>query len=107
MDQTKVTLTIVGMAVVTFLPRLLPIWLLSSRRLPPAVAAWLKHVPTAVLAAMLLPALIAPDGDLAISPSNLYLWASIPTWLVARRTRSFMAAVLVGIATVAGARWLF
>ncbi|NLS77877.1 MAG: AzlD domain-containing protein [Chloroflexi bacterium] len=106
MDQTQITLTILGMAVVTFLPRLLPIKALSARSLPPVLAGWLKHMPIAVLAAMLVPTLLAPEGDLAVNLSNLYLWASIPAWLVARRTHSFVAAVLVGIAVVAIARRL-
>ena len=42
MDQTQITLTILGMGLVTYLPRLLPIWLLSARRLPPALVAWLS-----------------------------------------------------------------
>ncbi len=106
MDQTQVTLTILGMGLATFLPRLLPVWLLSKRSLPPALAAWLRHVPVAVLAAMLFPALLAPDGNLLLRPSNLYLWAAIPTCLVAWRTRSFAAAVIVGVAVVACLRWL-
>jgi len=106
MGQTQITLTILGMAVVTFLPRLLPIRALAARRLSPAVASWLKHVPIAVLAAMLVPALLALEGDPTEDPPSLYLWASIPTWLVARWTHSFVAAVLVGIAAVAAARWL-
>jgi branched-subunit amino acid transport protein len=107
MDQRLVFLTIVGMLVVTYLPRLLPVWLFASRSLPPLVVAWLRYVPVAVLSAMLLPSLVVTDGKVALGSGNLYLWAALPTFIVARKTKSLFGAVLTGMAVVAGARWLF
>lgn len=104
MDQTTVLLTLVGMTAVTYLPRLLPIWVLSSRQLPAGVVAWLQHVPVAVLSAMLLPAVLAPGGAIDVRFDNLFLWASLPTFAVAIKTRSLFATVIVGAATVALAR---
>jgi len=107
LDQQDIFLIIVGMTAVTYLPRLLPALLLSSRRLPKAVEVWLRHVPAAVLAAMLAPALLLSDGRIAIGIDNLFLWAAVPTVLVALATRSLFATVLAGMATVAVARWGF
>lgn len=107
MDQQDIFLIIVGMTVVTYLPRLLPAWLLSSRRLPKAVGMWLGYVPPAVLAAMLAPTLLLPDGAVALGPDNLFLWAAVPTVLVSVATRSLFATVLVGMGTVAVARLAF
>jgi len=107
MVKETLFLTILAMAVVTYLPRLLPVWLLSRRSLPPLFIAWLRFVPPAVLAAMLLPGLLAPSGQLFLSRNNLILWASVPTLAVAMRTRSMLAAVLCGLAFVAAGRaWL-
>ena len=50
MEQEIVFLTLLGMLAVTYVPRVLPVLMLSSRRLPPAVVAWLRYVPVAVLA---------------------------------------------------------
>ena len=105
-DQTAVFLTIVGMLVVTYLPRLLPLWLFSSRELPPLAIAWLRYVPVAVLSAMLLPSLVLDEGRFALGGYNLYFWAAIPTFFVAWKTRSLFASVLVGMGVVAGARAL-
>lgn len=105
MDQTTIFLTIVGMGVVTYLPRLLPVWFLSNRTLPPLAAAWLRFVPVAVLAALLLPGLVMPEDRLDLSFRNLYLWAAIPAILVAWRTHSFFGTVLVGMGLVALLRW--
>jgi len=106
MDQTTIFLTIVGMGVVTYLPRLLPVWVLSQRTLPPLAVAWLRFVPVAVLAALLLPGLVMPEERLDLSFNNLYLWAAIPAIVVAWRTRSFFGTVLMGMGLVALLRWL-
>ncbi len=106
MDQTQIFLTILGMALVTYLPRLAPVWLLASRSLPEIVITWLRYVPAAVLSAMLLPSLLLQENHLAITPGNLYLLAAIPTFLVAWKTRSMFGAVIVGMVLVALARLL-
>jgi branched-subunit amino acid transport protein len=104
MDQTRIFLTILGMLLVTYLPRVAPIWVLSSKSLPPVVVAWLRYVPVAVLAAMLFPALLVQDSRVQVGFDNLFLWASLPTLLVAWKTRSFFGAVLVGMGVIAVAR---
>jgi len=103
-DQQAVFLTMIGMGVVTFLPRLLPLWLFSSRDLPPLVVSWLRYVPVAVLAAMLLPSLVMPEGQIDVSLGNLFLWAAPPVFLVAWKTRNLFAPVIVGMVLVAGIR---
>jgi branched-subunit amino acid transport protein len=106
MEQNQIFLTILGMLVVTYLPRVIPIWLLSSQSLPPVVTAWLRYVPVAVLAAMLFPALVIQDGSISLGWRNVFLWAAFPTLLVTWKTRSFFGAVVVGMALVALARYL-
>ena len=121
MDQKTVTLIIVGMAAVTYLPRLLPLLLLNrrgteraarqeerpARTLAPALEAWLRYVPVAVLSAMLLPSLFIAEGRPHLAWDNLYLWAALPTLGVAWKTRSLFAAVLTGMTVVAlGRLWM-
>jgi len=127
MDQTVVLLTIAGMGAVTYLPRLLPLLALTRRAtggdrsggaMSALVEAWLRHVPAAVLAAMLFPSLFVAEGrarlsaasflsvDSLLSADNLYLWAAIPTLFVAWKTRSLIGAVLAGVAVVALGRLL-
>ena len=106
MDQNAIFITILGMGLVTYLPRLLPILLLSSKKLPPLVVAWLRYVPVAVLSAMLLPSLVVKEGGLDFSGSNIFLWAAVPTFVVAWKTRSLFGSVVVGMMIVAVARYL-
>ena len=102
---------IAGMTLVTYLPRVLPLWLLSSRQLSPAVMRWLEMVPPAVLAALLAPSLFLRTGDdgaerLFLGLDNVFLLASVPAFLVAWRARSFFGTVAMGMASVALCRLL-
>jgi branched-subunit amino acid transport protein len=107
MDEKILIITILGMAVVTYLPRLLPVWLLATRTLPQPVITWLKYIPAAVLSAMLVPSLLLPAGEVDISFSNLYLMAAFPTLLAGWKSKSLFLAVIVGMAFVAITRLLF
>jgi len=107
MDQTTIFLTLAGMSLVTYLPRLLPAWFLRGRELPPFVVAWLRYVPVAVLSALLLPSLLVQGGKFALAWNNLYLWAALPAIFVAWKTKSMFATVLTGMVLVALARLVF
>ena len=106
MDQNDIFLTIIGMGVVTFVPRLLPVLLLSSKTLPESITRWLGYIPVAVLSAMLVPAIFVKEESIAISGDNLFLWVSIPTFIVAAKTKSLFATVMAGMLMVAGFRLL-
>lgn len=95
---------IVGMGVVTFIPRLLPLLLLSSKTLPKIAIKWLGYIPVAVLSAMLFPALLINDKQVYFSSDNLFLIVSIPTFLVAVKTKSLFATVIAGMLMVAVSR---
>lgn len=107
MDQKIIFITILGMMVVTFVPRALPLVALAQRSLPEIVVRWLSFIPVAVLAAMLVPILIINQGELDWGTENIFLWAALPTIVVSWRTKSFVSAVLVGMGCVALGRYLF
>jgi len=106
MDQTLIFWTIVGMAVVTYGPRLLPVLFLSGKNLHPLLAAWLRFVPPAVLAAMLVPSLFIRDDVVDIGFENLFLWVAVVAFPVAIKFKSLSATVLVGMGLVALGRYL-
>lgn len=108
--STEILLLILGMALVTYIPRMLPLIMLSSRGLNPHLVRWLEMVPPAVLAALLAQELFlqeAPEGGkvLFLSLSNVYLLAAVPTLAVGWFSRSFFAAVIVGMVSVALLRY--
>lgn len=106
MEDKLLTLTIIGMAVVTYLPRLMPLIALSGKTLPNWAVSWLRQVPPAVLAAMLLPAIIMSDGKLSLGLDNLFMWAAIPTFAAAILTKSLFIPVIVGMGVVIVGRLL-
>lgn len=106
MEENTVIIVIFAMAAVTYLPRLIPLWALSGKKLPGPVVAWLRHVPPAVLAALLLPEVLMPGGKLAFGSDNLYLWAALPTLIAAILSKSLFLPVILGMLVVVLARSL-
>ncbi len=107
MDQQKVFFAIVGMTVVTYLPRMLPAMLLSGRTLPPLLTKWLRFVPVAVLSTLLTPSLLLDNNQFALSSHNLGLMMALPTGIIAFSTRSFLGTLTMGVSLMAATRyWL-
>lgn len=85
------------MAVVTYLPRALPLVILSKVRLPEAFVRWLGFIPAAVLAALLGPELLLQNGGMALSLDNYKLLAALPCFWVAVRTKNMVLTILFGL----------
>jgi len=107
MAESTIIFTLIGMGIVTYLPRLLPAWFLRNRNLPEFVIAWLKYVPVAVLAALLLPSLLIQNQEIHFQLDNIYLWAAIPAIFVAWHKKSLFGTVITGMLIVALARFIF
>ncbi len=73
--RLEVVLTILCMAAATYFTRFASPLLLDRTGVPRWMVRLLKHVPTAMLAALIAPALLAPQGYLQIGPGNHYLLA--------------------------------
>jgi uncharacterized membrane protein len=92
----EVLITILGMAAVTFGIRLAG-YLLADR-LPSTgfVAAWLRHIPGAVLAAIVAPAIASGGWDGVV--------AAVATAVAFVATRNLFAAMVAGVGVVYLAR---
>lgn len=98
-------LIILGMALVTFLPRFLPMYVLTQLKIPGVVVAWLRYVPVSVLAALVVPGVLMAEGQFYISLGNSYLLASLPALLVASLTKNMLLTITVGMGVVLVLRW--
>lgn len=98
--RLNIIAVIVGMFAVTYISRALPLVALSRARMPWWLERWLAHVPVAVLASLAASSVFVADGRLAPVGENLYLLASLPTLVVAVRTRSLLLSVVTGMAAV-------
>jgi len=88
---------IIGCAFVTFLPRVLPLMLLSQMELPKWLIRWLKNVPVAVMAALLAQELLLSDNQFSIFDNILKILAAIPAFIIAILTKSLLGTVIAGI----------
>ncbi|MNP83549.1 Branched-chain amino acid transport protein (AzlD) [compost metagenome] len=59
---------------------------------------WLRHIPVAVMAALLAQSLFAADGALDWRPYNLL--SAIPAFLAAFLARSLLLTVVIGVGTM-------
>ncbi len=96
-------LTIIGMGVITFLIRLSFILFSDRLSVPDVVQRGLRYVPVAVLAAIIAPAMIQPEGTIDFSFSNVHLFAGLIAIVVAWRTENVIWTVVAGMVSL----WLF
>lgn len=89
--------TILGMALVTFGLRYGTLALVTRAEMSPAVKRALRYVPVAVLSAITVPAIAAPQGTVIVTPDNAYLYAGIIAALIAWRTRSLLLTIVLGL----------
>lgn len=62
--NNEVILLILGMAIVTYIPRMLPLVVFSRLKLPPFIQNVLKNVPFAILGALIIPGIFQTQGGL-------------------------------------------
>ena len=88
---------LIGMGLVTYVPRWLPLHYLSRRALPEWFTQWLELIPPAILSALLVPALILEGKPRHIDLMRPELWVALPTFAFAWWTRSLGGTVIVGM----------
>lgn len=99
---------IIGGGIVTLLPRVLPITILSKLKLHSKVEEFLTYIPISILSALIAVELFTVDNKFSIGDGNyIELMAAIPTVLVAIKKNNLLLTVLVGIISIAILRVIF
>ncbi len=90
---------IFGMAVVTFLIRY-PMFALSGQvEFPQTLVRALRYVPPAVLTAIIVPAVLMPNGTtINLSYTNAYLIGALAAAAVGWFSRNLLLTIVVGMA---------
>lgn len=96
--ETWLTLAAVG--AVTFLMRASFIVFTDPQRFPRLFRQALAFVPPAVLAAMVIPGLVAPLGTIDVTLANPRWMAGVLAILVAWRTKNVLATTVAGMAAL-------
>jgi branched-subunit amino acid transport protein len=102
-----ILIIIIGCGLVTFIPRVLPLMLLSQLELPKWAVRWLKNVPVAVMAALLAQDLLLSENQLSLAANIFKLLAAIPAFTIAILTKSLLGTVVVGIIFMMILRFIF
>lgn len=104
--RSEIMLIIAGMAVVTYATRISCVAVFKYTGVPVGFMRWLKHIPTAILTALVVPSLLLPKGQLDISLQNHYLLAGSLAAIVAYRTRNIVATLTCGMGAMLAIRLL-
>lgn len=86
---------VIGMSVVTYIPRLLPALGFSRIKLPEWFLLFLEYVPVSVLAALLIPSILVQNKKVDVI--NPYLLTSIPTVAAAYKSKNIFIPIIVGL----------
>ena len=99
-------LIIFGMVAVTYSVRLSVIVLLGEAAMPPSIDHALRYVPPAALSAIIVPAVLMPEGSFDVSPGNARLLAALVAAVVAWRSKSALVAIGVGMGMLWVIQWI-
>src|SRR4030043_1790552 len=94
--RVSILILILGMGLVTFIPRFLPMAFLTRRVIPEKVKMGLGYIPIAILSAIVFPILFFSEGGkVEIQPH--YLLSAIPVFIFAWKVKNLWASVLLGM----------
>jgi len=104
--RTEIVLIIMGMAAVTFFTRFASAVLFRQTGVPVWFERWMKHVPTGILTALIVPALLLPKGYLDISIHNHYLLAGLVATVATCLFRNAIVTMSLGLVVMLSLRFL-
>ncbi|MBS4198577.1 AzlD domain-containing protein [Bacillus sp. FJAT-49732] len=103
MSSSIIVLTIIGMGLVTYIPRMVPFVMFRGKELPPFIQGVLKNVPYATLGALIFPAVFfIQEGDILFGVVGM-----AAAFLIAFLGANVIAVVLGSIAILSAYSWFF
>lgn len=96
-DGGDYLLLVAAMGAATYVPRWLPLFFLSQRRVPRWLVEWLELIPVAILCALIFPELFIGGEPRRIALFQAKSLAALPTLAFALKTRSLGGTVIFGM----------
>ena len=97
MSELNYLILVLGMSLVTYLPRMAPLVILTGKRLPEWLVEWLDLIPVAILASLLFPLLIVSETSGGIVFFQPELLSAIPVFIFAVKFKSLSLTVMFGM----------
>lgn len=92
-------LLILGMAFVSYLPRVIPMMYFSKREIPQWFHDWMKYVPAALFAALFFKDVFIVDHSFSLI-TNIKVLAAVLVMIVAYKTKSMGLSVVAGLGSL-------
>ncbi|PID78047.1 MAG: AzlD protein [Deltaproteobacteria bacterium] len=103
MTETEYIILISGMGIVSFLPRWIPLFFLSRKKMPDILVEWLELIPASILSALLFPTLLTNGKIREFNPLSTEFIVAIPTFIFAWYTKSLAWTLVFGMILYWGA----
>ena len=108
MNSSSLMGLIVGMAVVTYLPRFIPMLVLSNRQIPKKLAKWMSFIPVSIFAALVFSDVFFWNSKVNIHPlENVKLLPTLLVFYIAYKTQSLLWSMIFGIIGISFMVWFF
>jgi branched-subunit amino acid transport protein len=98
----EIFVIILGMSVVTYIPRLLPVFMMDKFNLPVWAKRWLTSIPFAALGALVFPDILTVERDMPAIGLVGGLAAAIAAWFRV----NVVVVIAISILTVMGLKLL-
>ncbi|MDQ0205716.1 branched-subunit amino acid transport protein [Alkalicoccobacillus murimartini] len=98
---------LIGCALVTIIPRILPFIFVRKLELPESFLKWLSYIPICILTALVMDELLMESEHGSIRLDFTAFFAGIPTLFVAIWTKSLSYTVITGVVAMALIRIFF
>lgn len=106
MISLEMFLLIIGCAIVTWIPRVLPFAFMKKVKLPTLMLRWLAYIPICILSALVISNLFVKKNGYVLINWPIFI-AAIPTLFVALWTKSLSLTVIVGVVAMAIIQYFF
>ncbi|MFJ7838485.1 AzlD domain-containing protein [Lysinibacillus sphaericus] len=96
---------IIGCALVTWLPRIIPFMFVRSVKLPDVVLKWLSFIPVCILSALVIENLLDTESKNFVTLDWPVFITFVPTLIIALVTKSLSITVVAGVIIMASVRF--
>ncbi|MFJ5791980.1 AzlD domain-containing protein [Lysinibacillus sp. NPDC093197] len=97
---------IIGCALVTWLPRIIPFMFVRSVKLPDVVLKWLSFIPVCILSALVIENLLDTESKSFVTLDWPVFLTFVPTLIIALITKSLSITVVAGVIIMAAVRFI-
>lgn len=97
---------IFGMAVVTMLPRILPLFILGNRDLSPEIVKWMAYIPVTIFSALVFSDIFFWEEQFSIDPIlNIKLIPSLIVAFISVKIDNLFISMIAGIFAISLMFW--